>query len=205
MATGTVKWFNATKGYGFIAPENGVKDVFVHISALERSGIRGLNEGLKKWLLTILLPFMILLSGCSSDPVQDDLLNYVNKEMKEAGKLERAAVSAYERVSGKNYQDDQTMYDALINDVIPNYNEFIKELESVKIETDEVREIHEIYIEGADIQFNAFALIKQALEEQDANLIQKANEMLADARKHISDYQTKLDKLAKEHDVDIEK
>ena len=47
MATGMVKWFNTTKGYGFIATENGVKDVFVHISALERSGIRSLNEGQK--------------------------------------------------------------------------------------------------------------------------------------------------------------
>ena len=47
MATGTVKWFNATKGYGFIAPEDGVKDVFVHISALESSGIRDLTEGQK--------------------------------------------------------------------------------------------------------------------------------------------------------------
>ncbi|MDR3515140.1 MAG: cold-shock protein [Azospirillaceae bacterium] len=47
MATGIVKWFNVTKGYGFIAPENGVKDVFVHITALQRSGIRGLNEGQK--------------------------------------------------------------------------------------------------------------------------------------------------------------
>ena len=44
MATGTVKWFNATKGYGFIAPDNGGKDVFVHISAVERSGLQGLNE-----------------------------------------------------------------------------------------------------------------------------------------------------------------
>ena len=45
MATGTVKWFNATKGYGFIQPDNGSKDVFVHISAVERSGLGGLNEG----------------------------------------------------------------------------------------------------------------------------------------------------------------
>ena len=45
MANGTVKWFNATKGYGFIAPEDGGKDVFVHISAVERSGIARLNEG----------------------------------------------------------------------------------------------------------------------------------------------------------------
>ncbi len=47
MATGTVKWFNATKGFGFIEPEGGSKDVFVHISAVERSGLSGLNDGQK--------------------------------------------------------------------------------------------------------------------------------------------------------------
>lgn len=45
MANGTVKWFNDTKGFGFIQPEGGNKDVFVHISALERAGIRGLADG----------------------------------------------------------------------------------------------------------------------------------------------------------------
>ena len=45
MAKGTVKWFNTTKGYGFIQPEPGGKDVFVHISAVERAGLRTLNEG----------------------------------------------------------------------------------------------------------------------------------------------------------------
>ena len=45
MANGTVKWFNATKGFGFIAPEGGSKDVFVHVTALERAGLRGLNDG----------------------------------------------------------------------------------------------------------------------------------------------------------------
>jgi cold shock protein len=45
MATGTVKWFNPTKGYGFIQPQAGGKDVFVHISAVERAGLSTLNEG----------------------------------------------------------------------------------------------------------------------------------------------------------------
>ena len=45
METGTVKWFNTTKGYGFIQPQDGGKDVFVHISAVERAGLRSLNEG----------------------------------------------------------------------------------------------------------------------------------------------------------------
>jgi CspA family cold shock protein len=47
VATGTVKWFNATKGFGFIQPDTGGKDVFVHISAVERAGLSNLNEGAK--------------------------------------------------------------------------------------------------------------------------------------------------------------
>ena len=47
VAKGTVKWFNATKGYGFIQPEGGGKDVFVHISAVERAGLSSLNQGAK--------------------------------------------------------------------------------------------------------------------------------------------------------------
>ena len=47
MATGIVKWFNPTKGYGFIQPQGGGKDVFVHISAVERAGLSTLNEGAK--------------------------------------------------------------------------------------------------------------------------------------------------------------
>ena len=47
MDTGTVKWYNDQKGYGFIQPDNGGKDVFVHATALERAGLRGLREGQK--------------------------------------------------------------------------------------------------------------------------------------------------------------
>jgi CspA family cold shock protein len=47
MAVGTVKWFNATKGFGFIVPQDGGKDVFVHITAVQKAGLQGLNEGQK--------------------------------------------------------------------------------------------------------------------------------------------------------------
>ncbi|GGF00868.1 cold-shock protein CspA [Aliidongia dinghuensis] len=47
MVNGTVKWFNSTKGYGFIQPDNGGADIFVHVSAVERAGLNGLNDGQK--------------------------------------------------------------------------------------------------------------------------------------------------------------
>jgi CspA family cold shock protein len=47
MAVGTVKWFNATKGFGFIVPQDGGKDVFVHITAVQKAGLQGLDEGQK--------------------------------------------------------------------------------------------------------------------------------------------------------------
>ncbi len=47
MPSGTVKWFNPTKGYGFVAPDTGGKDIFVHISAVQKAGLRTLNEGQK--------------------------------------------------------------------------------------------------------------------------------------------------------------
>jgi hypothetical protein len=147
---------------------------------------------------------VLLLAGCLGGPVQDDILNYVNDELSTARDLEVQAITSYEGVSGANYQDDQTMYDALVNKVIPNYTEFIKELESVTIETEELEEIHALYIAGAKLQYDGFLIVVEALEKQDANLIEEANKLLNEGRETINDYNAKMKELAKEHDVKLE-
>lgn len=159
----------------------------------------------KRLLAVVMFVFVLVLSGCLGDSVQDDIMNYVNEETTAAAELESKAIAAYEGVSGANYQDDQIMYDALVNDVIPNYTEFIDELEAVKIETDELKEIHEIYLKGADLQHQGFVKVVEALEKQDASIVEEANQLLNEGKQLIEDYQKKLDALAKDHDVELEK
>jgi hypothetical protein len=158
----------------------------------------------KRVLALVVFGCFLVLAGCGG-PVQDDILNYINKELKTAHELEEKAVSAYESVAGANYKDDATMHDALVNEVIPNYSELINELESVSMESDELKKIHDIYLSGANLQLSAFEKIKEAIEKQDSNMIEEANQLLEEGRLQIEDYNHKLDELAKENNVEIEK
>jgi hypothetical protein len=159
---------------------------------------------MKKYLMASILTFIFILSGCG-DPVQDDLLNYVNEQMPVLGDGETKIVGKYTAVTGMNYTDDYTLYDALKIEIIPEYNEFIKDLETVEIKTDELRKIHEDYIEATNIQASAFLLIVTAIENQDSAMINEANEKLNTARKMMRDYKNEVEKLAKEHGVKLEK
>jgi hypothetical protein len=158
----------------------------------------------KRMLAVVVFGCFLVLAGCGG-PVQDDILNYVNKELKTAQELEDKAVSAYDGVAGVNYTDDPTMHDALVNEVIPTYTDLINELESVNIESDELKEIHEIYLSGANLQLSAFEKIKEAIEKQSSSMIDEANQLLEEGRLKIEDYNKELDALAKENNVEIEK
>lgn len=160
---------------------------------------------IKKYGLASILMFILVLSGCDGDPVQDDLLNYVNEQMPALADDETEIVGKYADVTCMNYTDDYILYDALKLEIIPEYNEFLSDLEAVEIETDELRKIHEDYIEAANIQASAFLQIVTAIENQDSAIINEANEKLNTARKMMRDYKSDVEKLAKEHDVKLEK
>jgi polyhydroxyalkanoate synthesis regulator protein len=79
-----------------------------------------------KYVLASILFLIFILSGYG-DPVQGDLLDYVNEKMPSLGKEKIMIVEKYEDVTGPNYTDDQTLYDVLRSEFIPEYNKFIKE------------------------------------------------------------------------------
>ncbi|WP_137790909.1 hypothetical protein [Bacillus sp. E(2018)] len=159
----------------------------------------------KRFALANMLMFIFILSGCSDDPVQEDLLHYVNEEMPDLADEETKVVGKYEAVTGVNYTDDYTLYDALKLEIIPEYNAFIQKLEAVETKTDELRKLHEDFIEATNLQASAFLLIVTAIENQDSSTINEANEKLNTARKMMRDYQNDVEKLAKKHDVKLEK
>lgn len=159
---------------------------------------------MKRRLFALAFPFILILSGCFGDLIQDDLVNYFSVEMENAYELEEIAISAYDSVSGNNYTNDEVMYYALVDEVVPNYSEFIDELDNVIIETEELKVIHQIFIEGAEKQLEGFEMIIDALVAQDTNLVQAANVKLTEGKKLIEKYTKKINKLAEEHNVEFE-
>ncbi|MFC7371118.1 hypothetical protein ACFQPF_05465 [Fictibacillus iocasae] len=159
---------------------------------------------MKKLGILLLSAVLILfVSGCS-DPVADELLSYVNDTMPSLSEKETEVIELYASVTGPNYSDDETMYVTLTEEVIPQYSEFLADLEKVQLENEEIQKLHEDYIEGVQLQHSGMLLAVAALEEQSFEKMDEANQKLSEGRKKIRDYQQAMKKLAKEHNVKLE-
>lgn len=159
---------------------------------------------MKKLLCFLAILSLLALSACSADPVQEDLMTYVNEDLMSIFELEAEAVDSYSSVSGNNYTDDWTMYETMDAVTIPAYTEFIEKLESIRPETKEVRAVHEIYIDASNTQFRAMKMILIALELQSYDKILEANELLDEGRTKLRQFQDELEELMEEHEVEWE-
>lgn len=156
---------------------------------------------MKKLLCFLAILSLLALSACSADPVQEDLMTYVNEDLMGIFELEAEAVDSYSSVSGNNYTDDWTMYETMDAVTIPAYTEFIEKLESIRPETKEVRAVHEIYIDASNTQFRSMKMILIALELQSYDKILEANELLDEGRTKLRQFQDELEELMEEHEV----
>jgi len=133
--------------------------------------------------------------------VQLDLLNYINVEMPKVATLETEAIEAYASISGENYQGDSLMYFTIVETIVPKYEEFYTILKDIKPATAEVQSLHKEYIQAAADQLEAFKLILDAIEKQDANIITQANDDLAEGRALLKMWRADLDSACVKHNV----
>ncbi|MFB5676387.1 hypothetical protein ACE3NQ_08295 [Paenibacillus terreus] len=144
---------------------------------------------------------LFAVTACGSDPVQDELVTYLNEGIQPLVEQESKITALYESVTGNNYKDDATLYYTLKDEIIPQYSDYISKIESIQTTTPEVREVHETLIKAANTQNSAFMTTLTALEAQDYAKAEEANAKLAEGRKLFRDYQSNLSSLASEHDV----
>ena len=138
--------------------------------------------------------------GCENKQ-QTELIDYINKELPAIAELEEKVFNKYSAVSGDNYSDDQVMQDALRSEIIPNSSKLIDTTEAVVIVDKQLRHTHEIYISAINKQHNAFNLIDRAIDTADAEMINKANNLLSEARKGMRDFLSEINKLKTEYNV----
>jgi vacuolar-type H+-ATPase subunit I/STV1 len=158
---------------------------------------------MKKILGTFALFSLLLLTACTS--VEDDLTTYVDDTLPPLFKTESKVIDKYDSVIGNNYINDSVLYATLVSEVIPQYNDFIDDLENAEIETDEVQKVHDNFIKAAKTQEEGFEILKTAIENQDSMKVEKANQKINEARTIVETYRDELNKLADEQDVDLTK
>lgn len=154
------------------------------------------------FLVTVIFALLFLV-GCGQDPVQKDLIDYMNNKLAPLAETEAQIADSYDSVIGENYTSDEETYKVLTEDVMPKYRDFVLKLEEIQPQTQEVREVHELYVTAVNKQYNAIVQMIAAIEHQDTNLVVEANQKLDEGRKGIRDFHAKLQVLAAKHNVEI--
>lgn len=113
-------------------------------------------------------------------------------------------IGLYDSVTGVNYTDDEILYSTLFDEIVPSYRQFVLELESIMPKNTRIRELHELYIDAANIQYNSFTLMLSALEEQDMDKVTQANQGLDDARALLRDWLYEVEAISVETGVSLQ-
>ena len=141
------------------------------------------------------------LAGCAPDRVGLELMEYVNQDILGISQLEIKALERYAAVTGTNYTTHQAVHAALKNDVIPLYGRFVDLLKQIRPQSDEIRQLHAVYKDGAEMMYNGFKSMLQALEKKDEALMQSANAQIESGRTETEKWRGRLLSLYGTHGV----
>lgn len=139
----------------------------------------------------------------SASNLAQDFTLYVDEIILLAPQEDRI-IGLYESVTGTNYTSDEKLYNTLFDEIVPSYREFVVELESIMPKNTRIRELHELYIDAANIQYNSFTLMLSALEEQDMDKVTQANQGLDEARALLRDWLYEVEAISAETGVSLQ-
>jgi len=154
-----------------------------------------------KYLAVFIFYAVYAFSGCAPDKVGLELVDYVNQGMLSISQLEIKALERYGAVTGANYTTDEAVYETLKNEVIPLYGRFVELLKQIPRQSDEVRQLHTLYLNGAEMMYAGFKSKQQALEKKDAALMQGANAQIEKGRVETEKWHEQLLSLSEAHGV----
>lgn len=139
--------------------------------------------------------------SCTVDRVTNDIVVYVNQGIIDIAELERQSLAGYAAVTGENYTSDRDIHEALDRCVIPLYGKFLKQLRTIRPSTEEVRQIHAIYIKGAEAVYRGFVIKKIGIETGDWGLIALANSEIDSGREDTDKWREAIFAISKAHNV----
>lgn len=141
----------------------------------------------------------------ASEHVKQDLLHYLNESTPPLVERETEIMNRYQGVTGSNYVDDQTTHRTLVEEVIPQYKAFLKDVKEVSPSTMELRNAHQKYVNAAQLQYSAYHDFATALEEKDEAKMDDVNRKFRESEEFLQAYTTEVFALAKENNLEIGK
>ena len=151
--------------------------------------------------LPSILCLFAFLMGCAADRAAMDLVEYVNQDILDIAQLEQKALESYASVTGKKYTTEKKVYEALKNDVIPHYGQFVDLLNDIDPKTRDVKELHGMYVKGAEYLYNGFKAKMAGIEKMDPYLIREANQQIDKGRVETEKWRMTLMDLCKKYRV----
>jgi len=140
-----------------------------------------------------------LASGCAKHRSALQIAEYVNQGILTVAELEQKSLERYASVVGSNYTSDQAVYDALKEFVVPIYGRYLDELRKIQPETEELKQLHKIYIQGAESMYSGFKMKLAGIEKKDEFIIRAANEKIQEGKNKTDVWRENLTALYRKY------
>ena len=150
---------------------------------------------------SLYLGLIVFAISCANYREAAILVEYVNQDIMGISELESIAFQHYTAVTGKNFTTNQAVLSSLKNDVIPTYQRFLYLLRNIDPQTAEIKQMHAVFIQGAEIIYSGFKTKMIGLQTQDENLVQLADEEIKKGVMETFKWRTQLNALYKKYDI----